>query len=92
MIESFRHRGLRRFYERGDDKQIGAAFRFRVKRILTALDGARTAADMNLSGFGLHPLTGDLKGFWSVAVSKNWRVIFRLDNGAAHDVDLVDYH
>lgn len=47
---------------------------------------------MNVPGFGLRPLAGDLKGFWSVTVSRNWRVIFRFEDGDAVDIDLVDYH
>ena len=43
-------------------------------------------------GWKLHPLKGDLKGFWSVTVTGNWRVIFRFEKGDAFDVDLVDYH
>lgn len=45
-----------------------------------------------IPGFRLHPLKGDLAGFWAVTVRANWRVIFRFDAGHAHDVDLVDYH
>jgi proteic killer suppression protein len=63
VIDSFRHRGLQRFYERGDDRQIGAAFRGKMRRILTALDSAKVPEDMNLSGFGVHPLKGELRGF-----------------------------
>ena len=47
---------------------------------------------MNLSGFRLHRLKGDLAGFWSVTVSGNWRVIFRFEVRHASDVDLIDYH
>ena len=47
---------------------------------------------MNLPGFKLHRLKGDLKGFWSVTVRANWRVIFRFEEGDAYDVDLIDYH
>ena len=47
---------------------------------------------MSAPGFGLHPLTGDLKGFWAVTVSANWRVVFRFEEGDAVDVDYVDYH
>ncbi len=47
---------------------------------------------MNLPGFVLHPLTAELRGFWSVRVSGDWRVIFRFEDGHAFDVDLVDYH
>jgi proteic killer suppression protein len=60
--------------------------------ILARLDAATTAADMDLPGFRLHPLKGDLKGFWAVTVRANWRVIFRLAEGDALDLDYVDYH
>ena len=49
-------------------------------------------AHMDLPGFRLHPLKGQMKGFWSVTVRANWRVIFRFAEGQAEDVDLVDYH
>lgn len=47
---------------------------------------------MDLPPFRLHPLKGDLRGFWAVTVRANWRIIFRFENGDAYDVDLVDYH
>jgi toxin HigB-1 len=47
---------------------------------------------MDFLGLRLHPLTGDLKGFWSVTVSGNWRIIFRFDDANVVDADLVDYH
>lgn len=47
---------------------------------------------MNFPGSDLHPLKGDLRGFWSVKVSGNWRVIFRFEKGDVFDVDYVDYH
>jgi proteic killer suppression protein len=55
-------------------------------------DEASDVQYMALPGFQLHPLKGDLKGFWAVSVSGNWRVIFRLEKGNAYDVDLIDYH
>lgn len=64
----------------------------KVQRVLTALQAAAAPDDMDLPGFVLHPLTGNLRGFWSVRVSGNWRVIFRLEDGHAYDVDLIDYH
>jgi proteic killer suppression protein len=63
-----------------------------VRRVLTLLQAAETPEAMNLPGFVLHPLTGNLRGFWSVRVSGNWRVIFRIEDGHAYDVDLTDYH
>ena len=47
---------------------------------------------MNLPGFRLHPLKGDLKGLWAVTVRANWRIVFRMAGGHAADVDLIDYH
>lgn len=92
MIKTIRHRGLKRLYERADGSRIDPRLLDRVKRVLTLLQGAIAPEDMNLPGLVLHPLTGDLRGFWSVRVSGNWRVIFRFENGHAWDVDLVDYH
>ena len=64
----------------------------KVERILARLDEATETANMDLPGYRLHPLEGDLAGFWSVSVSGNWRIIFRFDGVHACDVDLVDYH
>jgi toxin HigB-1 len=92
MIRSFRRRGMKRFYERDDTSQIHAAYRKKIARILADLDSARLPRDMDFPGLRLHPLTGDLKGFWSVSVSGNWRIIFRFDDTNVVDVDLIDYH
>lgn len=92
MIKTVRHRGLKRLIERGDPSKINPQQVERVRRILTRLQGAVQIEDMNLPGFVLHPLTGELRGFWSVRVSGNWRLIFRFEDGHAFDVDLVDYH
>ena len=56
------------------------------------LDAARVHSDLALPGYRLHPLKGDLREFWSIAISGNWRIIFRLEDGDVYDVDLVDYH
>ena len=92
MIRSFRHRGLKRLYERGDRSRIRPDLIDRLERILARLEIAQQIQDMSLHSYRLHPLKGEFKGFWSVTVSGNWRVIFRFDNGNAFDVDLVDYH
>jgi len=63
-----------------------------VERILTALDAASTPQALDLPGFRLHPLKGDLKGSWSVTVRANWRIIFRFAGTDAFDVELTDYH
>ena len=56
------------------------------------MNAAQKLADIDVATFRLHPLTGDLKGFWSVTVRANWRIIFRFENDKAFDVDLIDYH
>jgi len=66
---------------------------WKIADILLAIDEAAVPQDAGLfPGWKLHPLKGDLRGFWSITVSGNWRVIFRFENGDALDVDLVDYH
>jgi proteic killer suppression protein len=64
----------------------------KLRDILARLDAARVIADMDLPGFRLHRLRGDLRGYWAVTVRANWRVIFRFAEGEAFDVDYVDYH
>jgi proteic killer suppression protein len=92
LIRSIRHKGLKRLYEHDDASQIGADLVDKVRRILTLLDAAKNQQAMNLPGYRLHSLKGDLKGFWSVTVKANWRITFRFDGEDATDVDLVDYH
>ena len=92
VIKSFKHRGLKRLYERGDAHQIRPDLLARVEDILARLDAAKTPQAMNLPGYRLHPLRGDLQGFWSVTVRANWRIIFRFEGTDAFDVDLIDYH
>ena len=92
MIRRFRHRGLKRMYERGDASRVGPALADRVALALADLDDARKPSDLNLPGYRLHPLKGALKGYWSISISGNWRMIFRFENGDACDVDLIDYH
>lgn len=92
MIRSFRHKGLSRYFERSETKGLQAAHVARIGRILDLLDAAERVEDMDLPGFALHPLKGDRKGCWAVAVSGNWRITFAFADGKAIDVDLEDYH
>jgi proteic killer suppression protein len=92
VIQSFRHKGLRRLFEKGEAKGLRADHVAKVENILAVLNRARKPSDMDLPGFRLHRLKGALKDFWSVTVSANWRVIFRFEEGHAYDVDLIDYH
>lgn len=79
-------------YEDDNRRRLPPAHVDKINRILARLDETGDAQHMALPGFRLHPLKGDLKGFWSVWVSGNWRIIFRFENGNAYDVDLIDYH
>jgi proteic killer suppression protein len=92
VIRSFRHKGLQRLFEKDEAKGVRADHVKKLENILAVLNRARKPQDMNLPGFRLHRLKGDLENFWSVTVQANWRVIFRFEEGDAHDVDLIDYH
>ncbi len=92
MIQGFRHKGLRRLFEKGEAKGLRADQVAKVENILAVLNRARKPSDMGLPGFRLHRLRGNLKDFWSVTVRANWRIIFRFEQGDAYDVDLIDYH
>jgi toxin HigB-1 len=92
MIRSFKHRGLKRLYERGDRSGIRTDLLDTVERILTVLDSAATPQALDLPRYRLHPLKGDLKGFWSATVRANWRIVFRFEGEDAFDVELTDYH
>ena len=92
-IRSIRHRGLKQLYESGDARGLPPAMARKIADILLAIDEAAEPGDVGLfPGWKLHPLKGDLRGFWSVTVTGNWRVIFRFEEGDALDLDLVDYH
>lgn len=92
MIRRFRHRGLRRLYEDDERRGLNANHVDKITRILAFLNRAKRPEDLNLPGFRLHPLKGELAGFWSVIVSANWRIVFRFEESHVTDVDLVDYH
>ncbi len=79
-------------YERGDRRGVGFDLLDRIALALADLDDAGKPSDLNLPGYRIHPLKGNLKGHWSISISGNWRVTFRLEDGDVYDVDLVDYH
>ncbi len=79
-------------FDKGEAKGVRADHVDKVENILAVLNRSRKPEDMNLPGFRLHRLKGDLKDFWSVTVRANWRVIFRFEQGDAYDVDYIDYH
>jgi proteic killer suppression protein len=92
MIRTFKHKGLERFFKKGDHRGIIAKTEERTDRILDRLDTVVRAEDMNIPGFKFHPLQGELKGTYAVTVTKNWRITFKFDDQDAIDVNLEDYH
>jgi proteic killer suppression protein len=93
MIRSFRHKGLRRLFEDDDARGVPPQLAGKLRNILTFLDAATTPEQAApFPGLRLHLLKGEMQGRWSITVSGNWRVVFRFDQGDAHDVDFVDYH
>ena len=79
-------------YERGDRSLIGPDMQDRVEVILAQLDVASSPEAMRLPHYRLHLLKGDRKGYWSVTVKNNWRIIFRFEGEDVYDIELIDYH
>ena len=92
MIKSFRHKGLKRFFETGSKAGIQAAHAAKLSRQLSRLNQAKAPGDMNVPGWKLHPLESGLAGHWSVWVSGNWRLTFTFEDKDAVLVDYQDYH
>ena len=92
MIRRFGHRGLRRLYENDDRRGVNSELVEKTARVLARLDVATRPEQLNLPGFRLCRLEGDLSGYWSVTVGGNWRIIFRFNLGNTTDIDLVEYH
>ena len=92
MIKSLKHRGLKRLYERDDRSGLRPDLVDSIEDILARLDEAEMPQSLNLPGYRLHPLKGELKGFWSVTVRATWRIIFRFQGTNVIDVELIDYH
>ncbi|MFM2370679.1 MAG: hypothetical protein RIS85_401 [Pseudomonadota bacterium] len=92
-IESIRHKGLRRFFETGSPKGLVGDVG-RLGRMLAYIDAAQSLDELAVPpNFGLHELTGDRKGIWSMTVTRNWRMTFGINaDDALIDMDLEDYH
>jgi proteic killer suppression protein len=92
VIKSFRHKGLEAFFRRGTKSGIQPHPAAKLRVQLTALNAAAKPDDLSAPGWRLHPLTGSFKGFYSITVNGNWRVIFRFDGVDVELVDYLDYH
>ncbi len=92
MIKHFQHKGLQAFFETGSKAGIRPDHAPRLARQLRQLNDATAPREMNMPGWKLHPLTGDLAGHWSVTVNGNWRMTFVFEGEDAILVDYQDYH
>jgi proteic killer suppression protein len=92
MIESFKHRGMRRYFEDDDRKLLRQDLVERIAVLLGNLDDAKAIEELDIPSLRLHPFEGDRKGFWSITVRASWRIIFPFECDAAKDVELVDCH
>ena len=94
-LTGFRHKGLQQLYANDNPKALSSSVVDKLRKLLFALETADELEQVaRFPGWRLHPLKGDLKGFWSLTVTGNWRVIFRYDaaSNMASDIDLIDYH
>jgi len=94
MIVSIRHKGLRLLWTKNDPSKLPAAHIGKLRSLLTYLNRAASIADMDLPGANLHPLKGDFKGFWSITISGNYRLLFefRNDDKINSTIRLVLFH
>lgn len=92
VIESIRHKGLKRFFQDGDASKLDANHVEKIREILTALDAAESEQDMDLPTLGFHALAGDMKGRFAVKVQGPWRITFEFEGGNAKRVDFENYH
>ena len=92
MIKSFKHKGLKQFFETGKKVGIQAKHVKKLRMQLAAIDTAQILDDIDLPGFFLHPLKGSRSGIWSISVSGNWRVTFEFRDGNAYVLNYEDYH
>jgi proteic killer suppression protein len=92
MIKSFKHKGLKKFFETGSKAGIQAKHERRLRMQLAAIDTATVIDDVDLPGFKLHPLKGDRSGIWSITVNGNWRVTFEFVDSNAYILNYEDYH
>jgi len=94
MIVSFKHKGLRLFWETGSAKQLPYDQVEKIRRILDILNDTKQVPQdlIAFKNWGVHKLKGNYIEFWSLVVKENWRIIFRFEEGNVYDINLVDYH
>lgn len=92
MIKSVADSATRLFIDHGKSKLSGLNTALADRR-LAQLDAATSLQSFgNLNAVGLHKLKGPLRGFWSIDVNGPWRIIFKFEDGDAHEVRIIDTH
>ena len=94
-LGSFRHKGLKALWQDDKAKGVPATMADKLRKLLSAMNAADNVEQLGtIPGWRLHPLKGDLKGFWSLTVTGNWRLIFTYTErgNIADNIDLIDYH
>jgi len=93
MINSIRHKGLKKFWEKGDASKLPGQYVTKIRLVLAALDSVQSPEHINIAFGRPHPLSGNLEGYFGISVSRNWRIVFRVgEDGNVFDVDFMDYH
>lgn len=92
MIKTFKHKGLKLYFETGSTRGIQSKHASRLRMQLAAMDSAMEVSDLDIPGYKLHPLKGDRKGIWAISVSGNWRLTFEFRDGHVYLLDYEDYH
>ena len=92
MIKSFKHKGLKKYFETGNVSGIQANHQNKLRMQLAAIDTAEMIEDINLPGYRLHKLKGSRNGIWAISVNGNWRVTFEYNDGNAFILNYEDYH
>jgi proteic killer suppression protein len=94
-IRNVIHRGLRRFIERDDASGLPAAAAPKIRNIVSFLQDMGQESELRtVPSWKAHQLTGERKGTWSLFVTRNWRITFRVDQDEIEiiDLDYEDYH
>lgn len=92
MIKTINHKGLAKYFNTGNTSGIQQTHRKKLRMRLTALYTAKLIKDIDLPGFRLQQLKGDMEGLWSIDVSGNWRLTFKFEDGDVFLLDYKDYH
>jgi proteic killer suppression protein len=92
-LVSFRHKDIERFWRRDEARGVVRQHEAKFRAMLTALEEAENISELqSIPGGRLHPLKGDRKGFWSLTVTRNFRLTFKIEDREIKDIDLEDYH